>query len=197
MIPGCATSLLFPGQSSGIAPVVQKTYATWNPNDKGSSISLSAGNLNAQGSNTGSVRSTIGKSTGKWYWEILFNGGASRIGVADASADISLTCGSDTHGWGYQYNTGSKINNGSATAFGAAYSATDVLGFKLDADAGTVEILLNNSSQGTITLTGLSAPYYADTSAINVSGLDCTANFGATAFTYSVPGGYNSGLYTT
>lgn len=51
-----------------------RVYATWNPADKGGGVILLNGNRSVSLSTTptdgGSVRSTIGKSSGKWYWEV-------------------------------------------------------------------------------------------------------------------------------
>lgn len=175
------------------------TYATWNSLDKGSNTTLSGGNLIAtqpNGGNTG-VRSTVGVSSGKWYWELTCtsSGTAEAMnGVSDSSEVLNL-CGQTTHGWGYWGLNGQKYNNSSGSAFGSSYT-TQVIGFALDADAGTVEIFRNNASQGTITLTGVSKPYFAHSSnASGGSNLVCTANFGASAMTYSPPSGYTAGLY--
>ena len=172
-------------------------YTAWNPSDKGTGITLSNGNRTAVASAQCIVRSVLSKSSGKWYWELTIDdANYSCPGISDGSADLNLRPGFDAFSWAYQYNTGNKVNNGSATAYGAAYTLNDVLGFKLDADAGTVEILLNNASQGTITLTGLTRPYYAMWGSVNALGGGATANFGSVAFAYSVPAGYNSGLYS-
>jgi hypothetical protein len=60
-------------------------------------------------------------------------------------------------------------------------------------DAGTCEILRNSGS--IYTITGLTGTWHAGCG-INGTGLQCTANFGATAFSYAVPSGYNAGLTT-
>lgn len=56
---------------SSYGAVVGTTYATWNPADKSADITLSLGNLKATQTTSSwdSVRSTIGKTSGKWYWE--------------------------------------------------------------------------------------------------------------------------------
>src|SRR3989344_5257710 len=55
------------------ATSVSTTFATWNPSDKSASITFSGSDLTATGPTSGStffsVRATIGKSSGKWYWE--------------------------------------------------------------------------------------------------------------------------------
>ena len=52
-----------------------RTYATWSPVNKTTSIKLSNLNLTASGTafTGGSCIATIGKSSGKWYWEITVN----------------------------------------------------------------------------------------------------------------------------
>jgi len=176
-------------------------YTGWNPNDKGTAVTLSNGNLTATISNVGIVRSVIGKSSGKWYYEItMTNAVNSAPGIADSLAGLDTRPGFDAHMYAYQltYNgtDGAKIFNSSASVFGLEFLAGDILGVKLDATAGTVEFLKNNSSQGTMTLTGLTPPYYAMDGCKNVVGSVATANFGTTAFAYAVPSGYNAGLYT-
>ncbi len=52
------------------------SFATLNPSDKGSAVTLSNSNLTATFSGgNGAVRATIGKSSGKWYWEIAVTSG--------------------------------------------------------------------------------------------------------------------------
>lgn len=48
------------------------TYATLNPSDKDAAITLSGGDLTMSSATNAwrSVRATIGKSSGKWYWEV-------------------------------------------------------------------------------------------------------------------------------
>lgn len=50
---------------------VSITYTKWNSADKDADITLSGGDLTTSviGGGTGGVRSLIGKSSGKWYWE--------------------------------------------------------------------------------------------------------------------------------
>jgi len=74
-------------------------------------------------------------------------------------------------------------------------AAGQVIGFKLDCDNFTLEILNNNVSQ--ITIAGLDAGTWDPAIGDGVTsgpGLGATANFGAGSFTYSVPTGYNAGI---
>jgi hypothetical protein len=183
------------------------TYATWNPLDKASGVGLSGSNLIASTSD-GGVRSTIGKSSGKWFWEYSLNvinpyDGTTieSYGVANLSAFIGNEIGEDANGWAYadvSPTDGYKINNFLLVAYGDPITSGDVIGVALNMDAGTLTFYLNGVSQG-VAYSGLTGTLYAavgmqtqDTASIIV-----TANFGASAFAHAVPSGYNSGLYTT
>jgi hypothetical protein len=174
-----------------------KTYATWNPSDKGTNISLSGSNLIATLNGAGLVRSTIGKSSGKWYWEVSWNtSSASQIGtgVATASAGLNAYLGNDVSGYGY-YGNAITRNNGGTAAYGASYATGDVIGVALDMDAGTLTFYKNNVSQG-VAYSGLSGTFYPSVGATGAtSAHTATVNFGATAFTYSPPAGYNAGVF--
>lgn len=171
------------------------TFATWNSADKGAGVTLSGGDLTATIASGGNaVRSTISKASGKWYWELnQVDASDSMNGVGNASAVLNNPPGQDTNGWGYFFN-GQQYNNAILTAYGSSFTNGDVIGVALDADAGTVTFYKNNVAQPTITLTGVSSPYFAMWGG---GGASCsvTANFGATALTYTPPGGFNAGLY--
>ncbi len=178
------------------------TYATWNPSDKHADITLSGGNLVATNSVGGawrSARSTISKSSGKWYWECtatVFNGAdASAYGaVGNSTASLASYLGSDTNGKMY-YSGGSYYYNAAESSTAPApYVQGDVIGVALDADTGNVEFFLNNVSQG-VESSAVTGPYFAGTSIYRLADA-VTANFGATALTYSPPSGYNAGLYS-
>lgn len=173
------------------------TYATWNPSDKGTEITLSGGNLVATHSGAvsyGGVRGTIDKSTGKWYWEVTVTtaGNVTRIGAANATENINSAHGNNSVVYAA---TNEGVQNGGVPWTGATYTTGDVLGFALDADANpkTFKAYKNNALQGTFTdIAGDgNFPYLSF-----YSGGVATANFGATSMTYTAPTGYNQGLYT-
>lgn len=178
------------------------TYATWNPSDKNASLTLSNGNLTAQGDATWrSGRATISKSSGKWYWEVRFDTSVTHyvmvgIGLSSASIADGAYPGKDVNGHGYLDLDGNKYNNDVSTAYGALYVQGDIVGVALDMDGGTLIMYKNNVSQGTLT-SGLSGSFFP---MIGVgaqgTGAIITANFGATALTYTPPAGYNAGVYT-
>lgn len=186
--------LLRRAMMKGAAPV---TYATWNPSDKGSSLTLSGGNLTVTASSgIEMVRSTIGKSSGKWYWEIGQYGSASNNyleGIANLSAPVTNYGGSNANSWAYYGNNGTKYVSASPAAYGASFTSGHTIGVALDMDAGTVTFYKNNVSQG-VAFTGLTGTIYAQVSG---GSEPCTyvTNFGASAFVYAPPSGYNAGLY--
>lgn len=178
------------------------TYATWNPADKSSNITLSGGDLtatNGASSTWAGVRSTIGVSSGKWYWEYTITvrpGGAQNLdGIGNSSATLTTYVGATGDSWGYYTGGGQKAHSNSFLAYGATYTTGDVIGVALDMDGGTLEFFKNNTSQGVAYNSGLTGTIYAMMSNIENT-CASTANFGATALTYSPPSGYNAGLYT-
>lgn len=173
------------------------TYATWNPSDKGPSISLSGGNLSA--SMTGTFvelcRATIGKASGKWYWEIVGCADVGPIqGVATTAPPANSSWpGGDTTSYGW-YFAGSLYNNGAPVASPGGYNSTDVLGYALDATAGTLKLYKNNTLLLTQTI-GAGTWYPAVGNSGGGGAVTAVANFGASPMVYSPPAGYNTGLY--
>jgi hypothetical protein len=185
------------------APLV--TYATLNPSDKGTNITLSGGNLVASSTGTGSfVRSTISKTTGKWYWEVILTSTTLYrrwcTGIVGAGDSNNSTPGSGATGYTYYVETGARYGPSSVyntPAYGAATCAAgDIVGVALDLDAGTITFYKNNVSQG-VCYSGLSGTFYAEIGSDNQSTDSnvATVNFGATTLTYSPPAGFNAGLY--
>jgi len=178
-----------PVSSSGSAV----TYATWNPSDKAPNVTLSNGNLTAVGLSSGDcVRATVGKSSGKWYWEVTTAGTINSFGVGVTTSGTTITIAFTDAATGYGViDIGWKGNNGSYTAgYTSAYSTGDIMGILLDMDAGTIEIRRNGVANS-VMFSGLTGTFYPAVQGYT----NLTANFGASAFTYSVPSGYNSGLY--
>ncbi len=177
------------------------TYATWNPYDKGAGVTLSNNNTTVAIATTpndgGGVRSTIGKSSGKWYWEVTVGGsqGYSLTGVATAAANVNSGTywAATTAGYGYYAATGTKYNGGSI-AYGTASSPGTVIGVALDMDSGTLTFYRNGVSMG-VAFTGLSGTFYAAEGNNTLNVTLSTTNFGTSPFVYAVPSGYNSGLY--
>lgn len=180
-------------------------YTVWNPADKGSGVTLSNGNLNGSGQiSNGTARACLGKSTGKWYWEIKVPSlGSSSygpvIGIATAQATLANYCGVDAYGWGWSpFETGGPgaYTNGLKTAYGTGIAAGDVFGVALDIDAGSITLYRNGVSMG-VMYSNLPANtvFYPCCSGDASTTTVFNANFGATAFAYTPPAGYNPGFY--
>ena len=181
------------GTDTGAGGEVRGNYATQNPLDTGGAITVSNGNLqvSAGATNWDTSRSTIGVTSGKWYWEAALTSGIYCVpGITTSNASITVGHpGTDAYGWGYASNTGNKVNNNSAVSYGATWISSDVIGIAFDADAGTLTFYKNNVSQGTA-YTGLtSGPYFPS---IGVYSSTAVVNFGQRPFSYTAPSGFKA-----
>ena len=178
------------GTDTGAGGEVRGNYATMNPlrpASYGAAI-LTNGSLNAAQNTTAYVSSTstIGVSSGKWYWEVTCGvaGFVTSIGITSNLAANGFTTGMAT----YHYD-GTKYIGATNSAYGAAYTNNDVIGFALDLDAGTLVCYKNGASQGTLT-SGLSGTYYAYT--ILYGSNNVNFNFGQRPFAYTAPSGFKA-----
>ena len=183
-------------------------YNNWNPDDKHSLLALSNNDLTVTATDTGGtnkcLRSIYAVSSGKWYWEVTIDVGDSHHQVGIGTENVSLSNWIGAHSEGYVYtSTGTKGNNNSYTAYGDAYVSGDIIGVALDLDSGDIYFSKNGVWQNSgvpasgtnPAFSGLSGTFYAMHSEYYAS-YAATANFGDTAFSYSVPDGYNSGFYS-
>ena len=112
-----------------------------------SNITFSDGNLTATegGSDWGSIISTIGASSGKWYAEVKCTSGAATYfftGIAseDALMDTAGTAGfagKFNYGVGYKENgqyRSDPSQGGSYSSYGNSYGDGDIIGIALDLD---------------------------------------------------------------
>lgn len=176
------------GTDTGLGGQVRGNYATMNPlrpASYGAAI-LTNGSLNAAQNTTVYVASTstVGVRSGKWYWEVT-------CGVAGFVTSIGITSNLEANGFTtgmatYHYD-GTKYIGATNSAYGAAYTNNDVIGFALDLDAGTLVCYKNGASQGTL-ISGLSGTYYAYTTLYGSNNVNF--NFGQRAFSYTAPSGF-------
>ena len=134
------------------------------------------GNLSFVGTSYRSPRSTLGISTGKFYFEMLRTSTADdvHVGIAtDTETGLDTWVGSTSAGYIYAGNDGQKYNNGSGSSYGATFTTNDIIGVAVDMDAGTLKFYKNNADQGTA-FTGLSGTVFPVTS----GGGAVTLNFG-------------------
>lgn len=177
---------------------------TWNPADKAAEITLSNGDLTATAtaSMDSAVRATTGKASGKWYWEVTVGSPAQgdiHIGIGTILASVAYNnyVGEDVYGYGYRFDNGNIYNDFGGTAYGNAYIADDIISVALDMDNGKVFFAINGVWQNSgdpVAGTGEAVSGLSDTffpmASIPTGGNYLTANFGASAFSYSVPSGF-------
>ena len=173
---------------TGAGGEVVGNYATLNPLAKSSNFVTTNGNLAIGASGgVGACLATIAYPTsGKWYYEIVFDSvpGYNHVGIAREDTALTGNPGYDTtRQWTYWQN-GRKTNN---VVYAASFAAGDVIGVAFDADAGSLTFYKNGASQG-VNATGLTSttynyfPYFpCFTNTANI-------NFGQRAFAYPLSG---------
>lgn len=171
-------------------------FCTLNPliyNSAGTAPTLSNANLRFTGTgasaNVGYAGFAI-PETGQWQWEVEPTGGASvgYAGVARTPVQLSsiLDLGQSANDYAYRMSTGNKSNNNVSTAYGAAISVADTLGFVFDATARTLTAYKNGVSQG-VMFSSLPAGTYLP--GFNTAGGEYfDVNFGQRAFKYPIAG---------
>lgn len=195
---------------------------TWNSADKGSNIALTNGDLTAVCSDPTSlrfVRSSTGKSTGKWYCEFLCNpivaSFANRqayVGIAQASVSNETILGSDVPelSWGFFYNSDNTSwhvahGGGGNDIGGSTPIQGNIIGISLDLNALVFYMRFNGIDlDGGDPVSGTggrvinAGTWYAAASGRIISSTpgQITANFGATAF-FSLPTGFSAWDSTT
>jgi hypothetical protein len=204
--------------------------ATWDPTWSLAGVTFSNGNLSivSPGATTSQhidVRTTVGETTGKWYWEVTATGGNGTTdngGLGILGADMPNTAtyiGFVASGLSFGYDTeywctwagipGCTLGSASVSSTEPVPPVVDdgtVYMFALDMDNGFLWLGYDGNWNGTDTsviatnyvASGLTATagttVYSGVTFYNAV-LSFTANFGASAFKYRVPTGFNPGLY--
>ena len=184
------------GTDTGVGGEVRGNYCTVNAVTKTTNMTLTNGNLDCVSSDSdwSQALGTIGMSSGKWYFEVtkVNAGGGALIGIAGSSVAYSTSTYIYQSPVGYlYYQTGQKYNNNVDSAYGASYTAGDVVGVAFDADAGTLVFYKNGASQGTAFSGLTSGPYLPAILPNNTTG-NLTCNFGQRPFAYTAPSGYKA-----
>lgn len=204
-----------------VRPDVPIAYSTWDPTWSLPGVSYTNGNLSiaSTAAVTVNVRSTVGRATGKWYWEILTTAGDATmnhggIGVVEGGTPNNINyigytaAGSEGMSFGYGnittifWNWPGAALHGTVPTFAAVNASTRYM-FALDMDTGRLWVgqgggwySSGDPSTGAFPLmTGLTGTVYAGVTFYPSSPNAFTANFGRSAFAYAVPTGFNPGLY--
>jgi len=187
---------------------------TWNPNDKDGAYSLQNNNLTIYRNTramTRAIRATVGKTSGKWYWENTIdivndpysreNGSDLTIGVANSEhalyGDYDGLIGHNTKNGSSYVASGSFLYGESTsypygTTYGESYSVGDVIGVALDMDNGTIEFFKNGVSQGVKSIAELASTEVYPAIGTGGEEYKITTNFGATTFKYAIPEGFSA-----
>jgi hypothetical protein len=202
------------GTDTGVGGEVRGNYATLNPLDNNSLISISNGNLQSTTSSTDwpSVFGSIAVTEGKYYFEITPTTLTTTcsIGVyVGGNRVFPPVSGAATFGYPYDANTymlhqnGLIYHNGNTYAYQSSYTVGDVLGVVVDATARKVWISKNGvfpagndpaaGTGGLQAVSGVGAmPSGPIFPAISLREAAAAANFGARPFAYTAPSGFKA-----
>lgn len=194
--------------------------AFWNASDKGANIALSNGNKTAGLSSGDSinqlVRSTIGKSSGKIYFELTAAyttvelGRFMAVGIATAAPATSRYVGQDTtsYGWWGPGIAGSPdavvFKNGSivSAASGLSYTSVKVLRGAFDIPGGKLFLGVDgtwaNSGDPAAGTNPVISGIAADTWYLAATPFRSASSFTLrqpSEFTFAAPAGFQAGWY--
>jgi len=206
------TRIISAGVRIGIA--IPLTIATWNPLDKHSFVVLSNGNLTAANSTPSNtrvgIRATNSVSAGKYYWETTLDQDFASIGIAKSDWPVSSSTiiESDPTQITYYSFDGSLFTTGSPVIDSwvtTDYNIGDIVSVALDATAGKIwfgvnGVWLNVVSQNDPSTGANPAATFTPGVWFAAAFLQqfatagaITTNFGLSAFSGTVPSGYNAG----
>ena len=188
---------------TGAGGEITGNYAVINPLGQSSNTpTISDGNLQMTlGAVQGTRLGTIGVSSGKYYFEVVFTASSvfdGMVGVASEQQQFTLGgyTGAYAYSWGYYY-TGEKYNGG-GSSYGASYGLNDVIGVAIDMDNQALYFSKNGvyqnsgdptsgSSKTGAAFTNLSGTIFP---CLNGYGGTQVVNFGARVFNTAAPSGY-------
>ena len=207
--------------TAAIKPVVtEMPGTTWDPAWSLPGVTYSVDNLSISGNSAGTknVRTTVGKSAGKYYWEIVATGGdgvtrAGGLGIAEAAMLPNASfVGASPSGLSFGYaeaccetiywtNWAGVTLNGAPPAGSAVLSGL-VYMFALDMDtgrfwAGQNGAWYNGGDPGTganPAATGITGTVYPAVTFYSGSINSFMARFGGT-FAFTVPTGFTAGFH--
>jgi len=180
------------GVDTGVGGEVRGNYCTLDPlNTYTTNITLANGNLNfTQSASNGLTIATIGVNSGKWYWEYQL--GATNYCVIGMyqSGSLSMTYLGQT-GVTLSVTNGTSLNQSGVSAPTGtmpAFTSSDVVGYALNMDTGTLTVYLNNVAR--LVYTGLTGTWFpAQGANAAASGI---FNFGQRPFAYTAPTGFKA-----
>jgi len=200
------------GTDTGAGGEVRGNYATANPLQQGSFVTLSNGNLTVTGNtptNSALALGTIGGLTsGKWYWEYTqgtVNSETCGI-VTTYTPGTSLINGENIGAFGIGARAGGTVYGGTVGSI-TSWTTNDVIGLAVDCDNGAIYWSKNgtwlNSGVPTsgASKTGAVGTWTTSTASVTpafgaYNGGFVNINFGQRPFSYTAPSGFKA-LVTT
>jgi hypothetical protein len=117
------------------------TLATWSATDKEANVTLSGDDLTATGASSEvAVRATVGKTSGRWYWEVGTEASSTLtvIGVLTMSASLDFGIGNGV-ATGAGYGMGGSLSSSSGnSASSCPYQSGSIIGVALDLSARVI-----------------------------------------------------------
>ena len=148
-----------------------QNFATIDPviSNGATPVTLSDGNLTGVRSASGFQQAyssfsgfRLQENTGIYFAEVLMGADSSNFSVGVLSGDppssTNRYLGQDSNTYGYAYDSGNKVNNGTGASYGATYTSGDVIGIEIDTDTGSINFHKNGSDQGQA-FTAVPGPY--------------------------------------
>jgi len=151
------------------------------------------------------VRTTVGRSDGKWYWEVIMNSvyqySKDRCGISLVTASINQSIGDTVYSWGFAPTTGKFYYNGVCISTVDPCFPGDIIGIALDMFNGNVWF----SKNGTWMLNGDPSlgvnPVFTDIKGVVYPSISLYSNefydssadivFAIPDLTYTIPTGFN------
>jgi len=173
---------------------------SWNPFDKNANVVLTnnfltATSLSVSGAEMVRCNKRVMTAT-KHYWEVTAGGSGFDllVGIDDGTGSLTNFPGMGANSIAYYASTGTIYKNGISTATIPTYGLGDVIGVALDLVGNTVQFYKNGSAVGSAYSIAGGSYYPAIGRGSGVNPVSSTANFGATSFVYSIPGGFTGGI---
>lgn len=196
------SQILIPAANAAAVPTI------FDNGHKGTAVTLSNGGLKAtQGASAGIARSIASNSAGKFHAEFTVGAAAvaanNTIGIINAAGSLSSYVGSDHNSVGLA-GSGSVFTNGALLTTILGFAVGNVVSVAVDFTNGSIWFRTNGgnwnnsgtanpaTNTGGISLSTLNAgPYFAAVG-MNASTDSDTANFGASAYSFTPPSGFGN-----
>lgn len=170
-------------------------FATLNPVNKGTSVTLSQASLVHTSGTDANCRSlsTIGMTSGKWYCEYttLDTSVYHLVGIAiDTEGFNAGYVGATSGSYGFYASNGQKYSNGVTLGYGSTWNGLGkVVSILFDADNRTLSFWIDGVSQG-IAYSGIPAGTFYFAQGNYASSYTGAFNFGQRPFIYTPTAGF-------